>query len=174
MKIDLFQSCGHDEFSKFAGILSAFFFFFATKGPSSQSCGFSSSHVYMWELDYKESWAPKNWYFWSMVLEKTLESLLDCKEIKQVNRKVNQSWTLIGRVDDEADTPRFWPPDAKNWLIGKGSAAGKDWRQEEKETTEAGMVRWPHQLLEHVFEQALRVGNGQGSLACCSLWGRKQ
>ena len=97
-------------------------------GPSSQSYGFSSSHVWMWELDCKEGWAPKNWCFWTVVLEKTLESPLNCKEIKLVNHKGNQSWIFIGRTDAEAEIPTLWPPDAKNWLIGKDPDAGKDWR----------------------------------------------
>ena len=116
--------------------------YFADKGPSSQSYGFSSSHVWMWELDHKESWALKNWYFWAVVLEKTLESPLDCKEIQPVNPKENQSWIFIGRTDAEAETPILWPPDA-NWLIGKDSDAAKDWRQE-KGMTEDEMVGWPH------------------------------
>ena len=106
--------------------------YFTNKGPSSQSYGFSSSHVWMWELVYKESWALKNWCFWTMVLEKTLENVLDCKEIWPVNPKGNQSWIFIGRTDAEAETPVFWPPDAKNWLIGKDPDAGKNWRQEKK------------------------------------------
>ena len=105
---------------------------FADKGPSSQSYGFSNGHVWMWELDYKESWAPKNWCFWTVLLEKTLESPLNCKEIQPVHPKGNQSWILIGRTDAEAETPILWPPDAKNWLIGKDPDPGKDWRQEEK------------------------------------------
>ena len=141
--------------------------YFANKGPSSQSYGFSSSHVWMWELDYKESWAPKNWCFWTMVLEKTLESPLDCKEIQPVNPKGNQSWIFTRRTDAEA--PIFWPPDAKNWLIGKNPDAGKDWRRENKGMTEDEMVGWHHQLDGHEFEQAQEVGDGQGSLACCSL-----
>ena len=107
-------------------------YYFANKGPSSQSYGFSSSHVWMWELDYKESWAPKNWCFWSVVLEKTLESPLDCKQIKPVNPKGNKSWIFIGRTDAEAEAPIFWPLDVKNWLIEKDPNAGKDSRQEEK------------------------------------------
>ena len=106
--------------------------YFANKGPPSQSYGFSNSHVWMWELDYKESWALKNWCFWTVVLEKTLESPLDCKEVKPVNPKGNQSWIFIGRIDAEAETPVLWPPDVKNWLIGKDPDARKDWRQEEK------------------------------------------
>ena len=110
--------------------------YFANKGPSSQGYGFSSSHVWMWELNYKESWALKNWSFWNMVLEKTLKSLLGYKEIKPVHPKGNQSWIFIGRTDAEAESPILWPPDGKNWLIGKDPDAGKDWRQEKKETTE--------------------------------------
>ena len=101
---------------------------FANKGPSSQGYSFSSSHVWMWELDYKESWVQKNWCFWTVVLEKTLECLLDFKEIQPVHPKGAQSWLLIGRTDVEAETPIFWPPDAKNWLISKDPDAGKDWR----------------------------------------------
>ena len=142
----------------------------AKKGPSSQSYGFSSSHVWMWKLDYKESWALKNWCFWTVVLEKTLESPLDCEEIKPVHPKGNQSWIFIGRTDAEAETPILWPPDVKNWLLGKDPDAGKDWRQE-KGTTEDEMVVWHHRLDGHEFEQALGVGNGQGSLARCSPWG---
>ena len=141
------------------------------RGLSSQSCGFSSSHVWMWELDSKDSWAQKNWCFWTVVLEKTLESPLDCTEIKPVNPKGNQSWIFIGRTDDE--TPILWPPDAKNWLIGKDTDAGKDWRQE-KGTTEDEMVRWHHWLDGHEFEQVSGVGDGQRSLACCSPWGHKE
>ena len=108
--------------------------YFANKGPSSQGYGFSSSHVWMWELDYKESWAQKNWCFWTVVLEKTLKNPLDCKEIQPVHPKGNQSWIFIGRTDVEAETPILWPPDAENWLIGRDPDAGKDWRQEEKGT----------------------------------------
>ena len=117
--------------------------------------GFSSSHVWMWELDRKESWALKKWYFWTVVLEKTLESPLDCKEIKLVNPKGNQSWIFTGRTDAEAETPTLWPPDAKNRLLGKDPDAGKDWRQE-KGTTEDKMVGWHHWLDGHEFEQSSR------------------
>ena len=113
---------------------------------ANQSCGFSSSHVWMWELDYKESWALKNWCFWTMVLEKTLENPLDCKEIKPVNPKGNQSWIFIGSTDAEAETPILWPPDVKNWLIGKDPDAGKDWKQEEKGMIENEMIGWLHQF----------------------------
>ena len=120
--------------------------YFANRGPSSQSYGFSSGHVWMWELDYKESWALKNWCFWTVVLEKTLESDLDSKEIQPVNPKGNQSWAFIGRTNAEAETPILWPPDVKNWLIGKDPDAGKDWRQKEKGTTEDETVGWHHRF----------------------------
>ena len=126
---------------------------FANKSPSSQSCGFSSNHVWMWELDCEESWVPKNWCFWTVVLEETLESPSDCKEIQPVHPKGAQSWVFIGRTDVEADTPILWPPDAKSWLIWKDPDAGKDWGQEEKEMTEDEMVEWHHRLNEHEFEQ---------------------
>ena len=113
--------------------------YFADKGPSSQSYGFSSSHVWIWELDYKESWVLKNWCFWILVLEKTLESPLDCK-IQPVHPK-DQSWVFIGRTDAKAETTIFWPPDAKNWLTWKDPDTGKDWRQEVKGMTEDEMVR---------------------------------
>ena len=142
--------------------------YFANKGSSGQSYGFSSSHVWMWELDYKESWVPKNWCFWTVVLEKTLESPLDCKEIQPVHLKGNQSWMFTGRTHVEAETPILWPPDVKNWLIGKDPDAGKDWRQE-KGMTKDEMVGWHHWLKRHEFEKALWVGDGQGSLACCSM-----
>ena len=126
--------------------------YFANKGPSSQSYGFSSSHVWMWELDYKESWVPKYWCFWTVVLEKTLESPLDYKEMKPVNPKGNKSWIFVGKTDAEAETPILWPPDVKNWLIGKDPDAGKDWRREEKGTTEGEMVGWHHRLDGHQFK----------------------
>jgi len=128
----------------------------------------------MWELDYKESWVPKNWCFWTVVLEKTLESPLDYKEIKPVNSKGNQSWIFIGRTDDEAEAPVLWVPDAKNWLIRKDPDAGQDWGQKEKGTTEDEMVGWYHRLYGHKLEQAPGVGDGQGSLVCCSPWGCKE
>ena len=128
----------------------------------------------MWELDCEEGWAPKNWCFWTVVLEKTLGSPLDCKEIKPVNHKENQPWTFIGRTDAEAEAPIFWPPDVKNWVIWKDPDAGKDWRWEEKRTTEDEMVGWHHRLNRHEFEKTLGVGDGQGALACCSPWGHKE
>ena len=146
---------------------------FANKGPSSKSYGFSSSHVWMWELDYKESWAPKSWCFWSVVLEKTLESPLDWKEIKQVNPKWNQSWIVIGSTDSEAEAPILCPPDGNNWLIGKDCDAGEDWRQE-KRTIEDEMVGWHHWLDGHELEPTLGVGDGQWSLACYSPRGHKE
>ena len=145
---------------------------FADKGPYSQSYGFSSSHIWIWELDHKEGWAPKNGCFWIVVLEKTLESPSDSKEIKPVNPKGNQSWILIGRNDTEV--PILCPPDAKSWLIRKDPDAGKDWRQEEKGMIEDETVGWHHQLNGHEFEQALGDGEGQGSLAYCSPWGHKE
>ena len=123
----------------------------------------SSSHVWMWELDYKESWAPKNWCLWTVVLEKTLESPLKCMEIQSVNPKGNKSWIFIGRTDAEAETSILWPPDVKKWLLGKDPDAVKDLRQEEKGTTEDKMVEWHHQLDGHEFEQAPGVGDEQGS-----------
>ena len=128
----------------------------------------------MWELDYKDSWTLKNWCFWTVVLEKTLEVSLDCKEIQPVNPKGNQSWIFIGRTNAEAETPILWPPDVKNWFIDKDPDAGKDWRKEEKEMTEDEMVGWHHWLHGHEFEQALGVGDGQGSLAGCSPWDCKE
>ena len=124
---------------------------FVNKGPSSQGYGFSNSHVWMWELDYEEHWAPKNWFFWIVVLEKTLESPLDCKEIQPVHPKGDQSWVFIGKIDVEAEIPILWPPDAKSWLIWKDPDAGKDWRQEEKGMTEDEMDGWHHQLNGHEF-----------------------
>ena len=147
--------------------------YFANKGPSSQSYGFSSGHVWMWELDYKETWAPKNWCFWTAVLEKTLESPLDWK-IQPVHPKGNQSWIFIGRTDAEAKSLILWPPDAKNWFIWKDPDARKDWGQEEKGTTEDEMVGWHHWLNGHEFEQALGIDDGQGGLVCCSPGGCKE
>ena len=146
---------------------------FADKGLSSHSYGFSSSHVWMWELGHKDSCAPKNWCFWTLELEKALESPLDCKEIQPVHPKGNQSWIFLGRTDAEAETPILWPADTKNWLTGKDPDAGKDWRQE-KRMTEDDMVGWHYWLNGHEFEQALGVRDGQGGLVCCSPWSRKE
>ena len=143
--------------------------YFANKGPSSQSYGFFSSHVWMWELDHKENWAPNNWCFWTVVLEKALENPLDCKEIKPVKAKGNQSWILIERTDAEAEAPILWPPDAESthW---KDPDAGKHWKQEEKWVTEDEMVGWHHWLNGYEFGQAQGDGEGQESLTCCSSW----
>ena len=126
----------------------------------------------MWVLDHRESWALKNWCFQTVMLEKTLQSPLDYKEIQPVHHKGNQSWIFTGRIDTE--TLILWPPDAKNWLIGKDPAAGKDWRQEEKGTTEDEMVGWHHWLDGHESKWTPGVGDGQGGLACCDSWGRKE
>ena len=134
------------------------------------SCFFSDPM----DVGYKESWAPKKLMLLNWVLKKTLESPLNCKEIQPVNPKGDQSWVFIGRTDAEVEIPIFWPPDVKNSLIGKDHDAGQYWRQEEKGMTEDEMVGWHHQLNGHEFEQALGVGDGQGSLACCSPWGRKE
>ena len=140
------------------------------KGPSSQGYGFSSSHIWMWELDYKGSWAAKNWCLRIAVLEKTLENTLDCKEIQPVHPKGNQFWVFIGRTDVEPETPIVWPRDAKSWLIGKDPDAGKDCRWEKKGTTEDEMVGGHHRLNGHEFGWTPGAGDGQGGLACCSPW----
>ena len=147
--------------------------YFANKGPSRQGYGFSSSHGQMWELDHKEGWALKNWCFQTVVLEETLESPLDCKEIKPVNPKRNQSWIFFGRIDAEAKAPILWPPDVKSWLTGKVLDGGKDWGPEEKRVTEDEMVRWLYRLSEHEFEQTLGDSEGRGNLVCCISWGCK-
>ena len=134
-----------------------------------ESYGFSSSHVWMWELDQKEGRMPKNWFFWTVVLEKTLESPLDSKEINAVNPKGNQSLICTGRTDAEAEVPILWPPDAKSWLPGEDSDTAKDWRQEEKGATEDEMVGWHHWFNGHKSEQTLGDSEGQGSLACCTF-----
>ena len=145
-------------------------YYFANKGPSSQGYGFSSGHVWMWELDCEESWVLKNWCFWTVVLEKTLESPLDSNEIRPVHPKGNQSWIVIGRSDAKAEAPILWPPDGKSRFIRKDPGSGKDWRQEEKGTTEDEMVGYHHQLNGHEFEQTPRLE----SLLCCSPWGFKE
>ena len=135
---------------------------------------FPSSHVRMWELDHKGGWVPKNWCFWTVVLEKTVQSPLDGKEIQPVNPKGNQPWIFTGRTEAEAEAPILWPPDVKSWFTGKDSDTGKDWRQEEKGTTEGEIVGWHHRLNGHEFEQTPGDSEGQGSLACCSPWGHKE
>ena len=147
--------------------------YLANKGLSSQGYGFSNSHVWMWELDYKESWAQKNWSFRTVVWEKTLESPLDCEEIQQVHPK-GYSWMFIGRIDVEAETPVLWLPDVKSWLIWKDPDAGKDCGQKEKGTTEDEMVGWHHRLDGHEFGWTLGVGDEQRGLACCGSWGLKE
>ena len=147
---------------------------FANKDPSSQGYGFSSGHVWMWELNCEESWALKNWCFWTVMLEKTLESPLDCKEIQLVHSKGDWSWVFFGRNDAKAETPVLWPPHVKSWLIGKDSDAERDWGQEEKGTTEDEMVGWHHRLDGCEFEWSPVAGDGQGGLACCDSWGCKE
>ena len=141
--------------------------------PSSQCYG-SSSHVWMWELDHKESWVPKNWCFWTVVLEKTLESPLDCKEIQPVHSKGDGFWVFTGRTDAETETPILWPPDAKSWFIWKDPDAGKDWRQEEKGMTEDEMAGWHHGLDGRESEWTPGDGDEQGGLVCCDSWGHKE
>ena len=160
--------------TKLDSILKSRDIILSTKVRLVKAMVFFRSNVWMWELDYKESWVPKNWCFWTVVLEKTLESPLACKEIQPVDPKGNQSWIFIGRTDAEAETLILWSPDGKNWLIGKDLDSGKDWKQEGKGTTEDEMVGWHHRLDGHELEQALGVGDGQGGLACCSPWGHKE
>ena len=128
----------------------------------------------MWELDCEEGWAPKNWCLWTVVLEKTLESPLDCKEIQPVHPEGDQPWDFFGRNDANTETPVLWPPHAKSWLMGKDSDAGRDWGQEEKGTTEDEMSGWHHWLDGCESEWTLGVGDGQGGLACCDSWGCKE
>ena len=148
------------------------------KDPYSRSYGFPSSHVWIWKLDCKEGWVPKKWCFWTVVLEKTLESLLNCKRIHAVHPKGNRSWIFIGRTEVQAETPILWPPDAKSWLIWRDARAGKDGRREEKWTTEDETVGWHHWLhaLEFGKLQELVMWRWwwQGGLACCGPWGRKE
>ena len=128
----------------------------------------------MWEFDCEESWELKNWCFWTVVLEKTLESPLDCKEIQPVHHKGDQSWVFIGRTDAKVEIPVLWPPHVKSWLIGKDSDTGRDWGQEEKGMTEDEMAGWHHWLDGYEFEWTPGVGDGQGGLACCDSWGHKE
>ena len=139
---------------------------FSTKVHLVKAMVFSSSHVWMWELDYKKSWVPKNWCFWTVVLEKTLESTLDCKEIQPIHSKGDQPWVFFGRNDAKAETPVLCPPHVRSWLIGKDSDAGRDWGQEEKGRTEDGMAGWHHWLDGHESEWTPGVGDEQGGLAC--------
>ena len=128
----------------------------------------------MWELDCEEGWTLKNWCFWTVVLEKTLESPLDCKDIQPVHPEGDQPWDFFGRNDAKAETPVLWPPHEKSWLVGKDSDATRDWGQEEKGTTEDEMAGWHHWLDECESEWTLGVGDGQGGLACCDSWGGKE
>ena len=148
--------------------------YFTNKGPSGQGYGFSSANVWMWELGCEECWALKNWCFWTVVLEKTLECPLDCKEIQPVHPNGHQCWVFIGRTDAEAASLILWPPHAKSWLIGKDPDAWRDWGQEEKRTTEDEMAGWHHRLDGHEFEWTPGVGDGQGGLVCCDSWGCKE
>ena len=138
--------------------------YFVSKGPSSQGYGFPSSHVWMWDLDCEEGWAQENWYFWTMVLEKTLESPLDCKEIQPVHSEGDKPWDFFGRNDAEAETPVLWPPHAKSWLIVKDSDAGRDWGQEEKGTAKDEMAGWHHGLDGRESEWTPGDGDGQRGL----------
>ena len=149
-------------------------YYFANKGLCSQGYCFSSGHVWMWELDCEETWAPNNWCFWTVLLEKTLESPLDWKEVQPVHPKGNQSWVFIGRTYVEAETPILWLPDAKSWLIWKDPDTWKDWRQKERGMTKDEMAGWHHQLDGREFEWTLGVGNGQGGLVCCGPWRREE
>ena len=142
--------------------------YFTNKCPSSQGYSFSSSHVWMWELENEERWLLKNWCFWTVMLEKTHEIPLDCKEIKPIKSKGYQSWIFIGWTDTEAEASTLWPPDMKSWFIRKDLDAGKDWRQVKRGMTEGEMVQWYHWLNGHEFHQAPGDGEGQGSQACCS------
>ena len=145
-----------------------------TKVRIVQAMIFSSSHVQMWELNHNEGWALKNWCFWTVVLEKTLESPLDCKEIQPVHLKGDHSWMFTGKTDVEAETPILWPPDVKSQLIGKDADAGKDWRPKEKRAREDEMAGWHHWLDGRESERTLGVGDGQGGLVCCDSWSRKE
>ena len=148
--------------------------YFANRGLSSQGYGFSSSHVWMWELNCEESWVPKNWCFWTVVLEKTLESPLASKAIQPIHSKKDQPWVFFRRNDAEAETPVLWPPHAKCWLIGKDSDAGRDLGQEEKGMTEYEMAGWHHRLDGRESEWTLGDGDGQEGLVCRDTWGHKE
>ena len=148
--------------------------YFANKCPSRQGYSFSSGHIWMWEVDYKESWVLKNRCFWTVVLEKTLESPWGCEEIQPIHPKGNQFLIFFERTDAETEIPILWPPDVESWLIGKDPDAGKDWRQDKKGMTEDEMVGWHHQLYGHGFGWTLGVDDGQGGLVCCSSGDRKE
>ena len=148
--------------------------YFVNRGLSSQGYGFSSCHVWMWELDNKESWVTKKWCFWTVVLGKTLESPLDCEEIQPVHPKGDQSWVFIGRINVEAEALILCLPDVKSWLIWKEPDAGKDWGQDERGMIEDEMVGWHQWLNGHGFGWTPGVGDGQGGLSCCGSWGHKE
>ena len=147
---------------------------FVDKCPYRQSSGFSSSQLWMWELDNKEGWALKNWFFWTVVLEKTLQSPLDHKEIKPIYPKGNQLWIFIVKTVAEAEAPVLWLPNVKSWLIGKDPDAWKNWGQEEKRVGKDEMVVWHHWLNGHEFEQTLGDSGERRSLVCCCLWDQIQ
>ena len=153
----------------------AYFIFLGSKITADGNCSHEiNNHVWMWELDHKENWAPKNWCFRIVVLEKTLDSSLDSRRSNQSILKRNQPWIFIGRSDAKAEAPILWPPDVKIWFIRKDSDTGRDWGQEEKGTTEDEMAGWHHRLNGHESEQTLGDSEGQGSLVCCSPWGHKE
>ena len=147
--------------------------YFANKGLSSQGYGFSSSHVWVWELDCEESWASKNWCFWTVVLEKTFERPLDCKEIQPVHSKGDQPWDFFGRNDAEAETLVLWPPHAKSWLIGKDSDAGRDWGRRKRGRPRMSCLDGITDSMD-VSEWTPGDGDEQGGLVCCDSWGRKE
>ena len=147
--------------------------YFADKGLYIKACMYGLSHVWMWEFDHKEGWVPKNWCFPTVVLEKALESPLNCKEIKSANPKRNQPWIFTGRTGAETEAPILWPPDAKGQLIGKDPDTGKDWGQEKKWAAEDEMLGWHRQLSGHKSEQIPGGSEGQGSLVCSSSWSRR-
>ena len=165
------MDCGHDKPRHY---IKKQRHHFANKGACSQSYGFSCYRIWMWKLDHKEDWVSKNWCFWTVVVEKTLESPLDSKEIKPLNPKENQPWIFIGRTNGKVEAPILWTPDVKSRLIEKDPDAGKDWRQKEKWAAEDEMVGWHHSLNGHEFEQPPGDGEGWGSRACYSLWRHKE
>ena len=171
MKLKDAYSLGRKVMTNLNSILKSRDITLPTKVPLVKAMFFP---VVMWELDCEESWAPKNWCFWTVVLEKTSESPLDCKEIQPVHSQGDQPWHFFGRNDAKGETPVLWPPHVKSWLIGKDYDAGRDWGQEEKGTTEDDMAGWHHWLDGHEFEWTLGVGDGQGGLACWDSWGRKE
>ena len=165
---------GRETMSNLDSVLKSRDITLPKKCPSSQGYGFSCGHVWLWELDCEEGWVPKNWCFWTVVLEKTLESPLDGKEIQPVHSEGDQPWDFFGGNDAKAETPVLWAPHAKSWLIGKDSDAGRDWGQEKKGTTEDKMAGWHHWLDGRESECTPGVGDGWGGLACCDSWDRQE